>query len=180
MSYLKTYKKPLIVLCLIILLAGFLTWFITKKNNQAYNPAASALGTQENQTPYTDLEGNILSLDSYLGDIIVVNSWASWSPASVTELPMLAKMSDEFSDKNVKILAINRNEPRTTAERFLKSVGVSDKVQLVLDADDRYFKSVEGYAMPETIIYDRGGNIIYHHRGAITEELVRKYIQQAD
>lgn len=179
MSYLKTYKKTLVILSLIIILAGVLTWLTIRKDAQINNPAGSALGTHEDQTPYTDLEGNTLSLDSYLGEVIVVNSWASWSPSSATELPMLARIAASFTDESIKIIAINRSEPRTTAERFLKTVTVADSVELVLDADDRYFKSVGGYAMPETIIYDKKGDIVYHHRGEISEELANKYISEA-
>lgn len=177
----KNSKRTFIIVGVILILAALYTGFVLKKKwerEAMNNPAMNALLTGDGGKPYTDMNGNVLTFDSYLGEILVVNSWASWSPDSAKELPMLAKVAGEFSDKNVKVIAINRAEPQTTAERFLQTVGAADGVELVLDLDDRYYKSVAGFAMPETIFYDKSGNIVHHHHGVISEEELRQYLQK--
>ncbi len=181
MQNFRDNKKIFIFVGVILLLVGTYTGLVLKRKwdrDMMNNPAMNALATSGEGTPYTDMNGNVLTFDSYLGEILVVNSWASWAPDSAKELPTLAKVASEFSDKNVKVIAINRAEPQTTAERFLQTVGAADGVELVLDLDDRYYKSVSGFAMPETIFYDREGNIVHHHHGVISEEDLRNYLQK--
>jgi cytochrome c biogenesis protein CcmG/thiol:disulfide interchange protein DsbE len=112
-------------------------------------------------------------IDENLGKILVVNSWASWCPACADELPDLATLGEEFSDKNVKVLAINRAEPKSTATVFLASINATDGLQLVLDPGDKFYASVGGFAMPETIFYDPQGNVILHVRGQMTYQEMR-------
>lgn len=170
------------VILVILLLGALYTWSTISKQRAleaADNPATHALTTEADQAPYTDLEGNILTLTEYVGEVLVVNSWASWSPDSARELPLIATITSEYEDRDVRVLAINRAEPRTTAERFLRTFSITDKVQLVLDPDDRYYRSIAGYSMPETIFYDRKGNIVHHHHGVMTEADIRNYLDAA-
>ena len=76
-------------------------------------------------------------------------------------------------------MAINRAEPATTAERFLSEIKVSEHVTLILDPEDRYYESIGGFAMPETIFYDREGNMTHHNHGVIKLEDMRKYVDAA-
>ncbi|MCA9360389.1 TlpA family protein disulfide reductase, partial [Candidatus Kaiserbacteria bacterium] len=142
-------------------------------------PAQSALSVDAGGTPYTDLEGNIILLSDYIGQVIVVNSWASWSPASVTELATIANLSAEFRDNEVKFLAINRSEPANTAISFIETYKISKEITFILDHDDRFYKRIEGYNMPETVIYDREGNVFHHERGSISASKLRKLVNQA-
>jgi uncharacterized FAD-dependent dehydrogenase len=41
------------------------------------------------------------------------------------------------------------------------------EVKFLLDTSDRFYKSIKGYAMPETVIYDPEGRIYFHARGPI-------------
>lgn len=152
--------------------------FENKREQAANTPASKALRVAADETPYTDLTGNILSLDTYLGRIIIVNSWASWSPDSSKELQLLAAFGEQYNDEDLVVLAINRAEPKTTAERFLQTLGVTDRVELILDADDRYYQSVEGFAMPETIVYNQEGEIVYRERGPITSEQLAAVVNE--
>lgn len=182
MQFEKEQKVTLLVIAIVLLLASFFTWWVVSKQQAiraADNPATRSFETTDKQSPYTDLSGNPLTLTDFVGEVIVVNSWASWSPASKQELQLLAKMTEEYATENVRILAINRGESKETAERYLRSFDEGGNILLVLDQDDRYFKSIEGYAMPETVFYDRSGNIVYQHRGAVTETIVQKYIEMA-
>ena len=159
------------IICVLLVVLGYIIF--TKLDNQraaeqAANQAFQALGgTKQDTAPYTDIAGNPVALNDYLGSVIVVNSWASWSPDSRTELPLLAEIANEFED--VHIVAINRAEPATTAERFLKTIGTYDQVQLVLDPTDRYYAVINGYAMPETVVYNADGDITFRKHGPVTK-----------
>jgi len=161
---------------------AFYSWTVIQKGRQAAlqnSPAGLSLGSDEQVEPYTDLEGNPIALTDYIGEVLMVNSWASWCPFCSVELEKLSDLVNLYEDKGVRFLAINRAEPATTAERFLRSVGTTDGVMLILDKDDRYFKSIEGFTMPETVFYDRTGNIIHHHHGEMSLIEMRQYVDEA-
>lgn len=152
---------------------------ISKKREQtADNPAMQALSVLEGGLPYTDLSGNPLSLTDHVGNILVINSWASWSPDSAKELLTLAELSREYRERGVVVLAVNRAESETIAKRFLETLGVIDDVQLVLDRGDQFYKASQGYAMPETVFYDRKGNVAYQQRGHISLEKMKVQVDQ--
>jgi phage gp45-like len=79
----------------------------------------------------------------------------------------------------VIVIGINRAESRTTAEAFLTTLGLTDEVLLIVDADDRYYGAIGGFSMPETIIYDTKGNIVKHKRGQITEAELTLVLDEA-
>jgi thiol-disulfide isomerase/thioredoxin len=167
----------LVCIILIIVLAGLFTYTIKQRNAKATidaSEAGTALKTESGNTAYTDIDGNPVALDDYLGNVLIVNSWASWSPFSVNELPSFARLGQEFIDSDVKVLAINRAESGATAQAFLRSVEATDGLLLILDPGDRYYDSIEGFSMPETIFYDVKGNIVHHKRGFMTYEEMRR------
>lgn len=170
------------IIAVLLIAAAFYTLSVIKKERAIQvrnNPATQAFNVAEGTNPYTDLAGNSLNLDSHLGTVVVVNSWASWSPHSQTELPLLSTIADDYRDKEVRFLAINRSESKESAERFLRSIGVGESIELVLDTDDKFYTSIAGYAMPETVVYDKKGNVVYHARGVVDTEILRTYIQSA-
>lgn len=166
----------------VVAAVSFYTWTIVQKNRAALIPeseALSVLKTTEGQLPYTDLEGNPVALTDFVGEVLVVNSWASWCPACAKDLPLLSSVAETFKNDDVQILAINRSEPGSTAELFLRSINATPSIKLVLDPDDRFYESIGGYTMPETIFYDKAGKIVHHNRGPMTLDEMHRYVKVA-
>lgn len=68
--------------------------------------------------------GETVSLSGFRGEkAVFLNFWASWCPFCVDEMPDMATVQKEHPDDLV-VLAVNRKEPRSVAERFAKEVGV--------------------------------------------------------
>lgn len=176
----KKNWKILTAMTVVLLVMSSYTYHVSlkqKKNEQMNKPAMKAFTINQGEASYTDLAGNPISLTDFVGKIIVVNVWASWSPFSANDLQNLVDIAKEVNEEEIEILAINRAEPATTAERYLSTIGVLDNVTLVLDPGDKYYKSIGGYAMPETVIYDKEGNVFSHRRGVIKKEEVEADIK---
>lgn len=155
------------------------TWsvvYVSDRERLAASDASSVFGGDDSASRYTTLEGSTTNVSDYLGNIIVVTTWASWCPSCATELPKLSSLAGEYDQ--VSFLAINRAEQRTTAERFLRSVNATSGVELILDPEDRYFNSIDGYAMPETLIYNQNGDIVLHIRGDMNIDEVRTVLNR--
>lgn len=175
--YVQKYKKTLTILGFVIGIASILTYMFIAPHGRfsglqndlkKINPAENA--------SYTDLDGNVVSLESFKGKPLIINSWASWMPFSQTELPLLVKVKNEVGD-SVQILAINRMEQPAVIKSFLSTFSIDTHALLFLvDPTDHFYTAVGGYAMPETLVYDRDGKIIIHTRGTLTEEELRGYV----
>ncbi len=181
MQFVKGHMTTILVIMLIILLMAVAMWWVLDRK-EAKELTESAAGqvftTIENQPAFTNITGEPLDLSSNVGEILIVNIWASWSPDSATELPALSLLSQKYTDQGVRVVAMNRGEPAQTAERFLNRIGATEGVTLAFDPDDNFYDSVSGYAMPETLVYDQAGELLYHHRGVVSVELIEQNIKQ--
>ena len=167
-----------------ILIIGVITILLLnnqqEKRQLAASEAAGALAANKDTgAQYTDFAGNPANLEQYLGRVLIVTSWASWSPFSSTELQLLADATAPYADDDVVLIAINRAEAQSLAESYLQTIGVDEEVKLIVDSTDNYYKKIGGYTMPETVFYDRQGNIIAHERGSLTKDEVIFNIEQA-
>lgn len=166
---------------LIIILIGFLVTAIATYRylhteaeiNQATKQIFS--GT-ENQFTYVDIQGNPVSLESFLGQPVVVTTWASWSPFSATDLPAIDSLAKEYAEKNVTFLAINRKESIEQAQRYLSTIMPLTAAQVIVDTEDYFYQSVGGYAMPETVIFDQAGTIVLHTHGTVVIDEIKATI----
>lgn len=164
----------LTVLGLVLALALLATTYVLmNKDKRALSDSAanSALSGENESAKYTDLEGGEISLKSYLGQTLVVHSWASWCPQCASQIRLLDSVSADYPE--VVFIAINRAEDSFTAERYLKTITTSERIKLILDPEDHFYGSAAGYAMPETIIYDSKGAVLQHIRGDFTESQLR-------
>lgn len=125
---------------------------------------------------YTDLDGNSVSLETFKGKPIVINSWATWMPFSKDELPMLTALSGDYKDK-VNFIAINRMEDKEVIKSYLTTYGIKTDIPFLVDPADTFYKAIEGFAMPETVIYDREGVIVLHVRGVVTEAEIKSSLE---
>lgn len=181
MKYIKGNIKVIGSLVLILVLV-LVYIFIAKiyQREKALNESAAGeiLNSTGDKLSYTDIDGNPVSLNDYLGKILIVNSWASWSPFSATELGELSSVVSEYDKEEIKVIAINRAEPPTTAQRYLNTIANPENIFLVIDPEDKFYKSISGYAMPETVFYDKQGQIIHHNHGPMKREEIKLYLEQ--
>lgn len=170
----------IVVLLGVLLLVGVFTFTTQNKVrlSERDTEASRTLTTAED-TPYTDLEGNPFSFESYRGQVRVVNSWASWCPFCTEELGDFEQLAKEYSQQDVAVIAINRKEPRARAVHFLDSLGEFEYTDFAIDLTDAYYISIGGFSMPETLFYDVEGNVVFHKRGSMTLEEMRQHTDNA-
>lgn len=149
---------------------------ILQKQNST--PAATALLPDLEEAQFTDLQGQPLSLAPEFGQIIVVFSWASWCPSCTAEFGRLSELAQAYQDREVVVLAVNRKEDKYSAERFLATITPPKEIRFVLDPTDYYFANSSGYAMPETIVYAKNGDILTHQRGEVRLEELKQAIDK--
>lgn len=171
-----------LVIVAVIAVAAFFAWQSMHPGENATNSeAARALSGSADETRilYTDLDGNPIDLSQYAGKVRVVNSWATWCPFCVNELPDFGTLAAEIPPEEGVVIAINRAEPGAKAQAFLNKLTGLEAIVFVKDESDTFYESVGGFAMPETIFYRADGSIAVHKRGHMTLEEMREHYQTA-
>jgi thiol-disulfide isomerase/thioredoxin len=125
-----------------------------------------------------DYEGKEVKLSDFRGKPSVINVWAGWCPFCADELTDLVKLQEEFGDK-IAVIGINRGETLEAAKQFSDRAGVIGKMILLLDPSDSFYSSIGGFSMPETIFTDASGFILFHKRGPMKLEEMKRRLQQA-
>ncbi len=178
----KAMKKQVIItsilIILLLLVGAFGTYMYVKRSQYNNSAAALTLGTGDS-TEYTSLTGESISLSTFEGSVRVGNSWASWSPLSKTELTELERLGAAYKDRGVVIIAINRNEDAVRAQRYLEQLGTLQHINFLMDGDDAFYARMDGKAMPETLYFDRSGNIIAHVRGDASYDEMVTHVEAA-
>ena len=167
-------KSHIFLIIFLLIFLMVVSWFAyssisSRSNISSKSPASDSL-VGPSGTYYTDIEGNAVDLSTYLGRVLVVTSWASWSPGSVSDLKLLSELSREYPESDVVFLAINRGEPKETASAFLNTLDTNPEVMLVIDRSDVFYSSIGGFSMPETVVFDEKGNIYSHKRGGLNRD----------
>jgi thiol-disulfide isomerase/thioredoxin len=167
------------ILVTILILAGWFTFSVLKDNwSREHNSDIARSFNSDEVGQYTDLAGEPIAIDELFGEILVVNLWASWSPESQDQLLRLSSLAEQYSTEPVTVLAINRSEPVTTAEAYLRTVTLNENLTIVLDDSDNFYESIEAYAMPVTLVYDINGNVVYEASGNFSVSAIQSVVDE--
>jgi cytochrome c biogenesis protein CcmG/thiol:disulfide interchange protein DsbE len=148
-----------------------------------YNPAAfpddlSAVPVQVDfaspNLALEDLSGKPVSLDDYMGSVVLVNLWATWCPPCREEMPALQTFYEKYKSDGFVLVAINQEEPRELVEPFVKEFGLTFPVWLDLNyVAEQEFKT---NSLPSSFVIDRTGRVRLMWFGGISKKNLEKYV----
>jgi thiol-disulfide isomerase/thioredoxin len=127
-----------------------------------YTFAADKNGPAPDFTLASKNGGNV-RLQEQLGNVVLINFWASWCGPCREELHYLEQLQQEYADLGFTILAVNVDEDPSKANILLDDISVSFPV--LFDVNDDVSKLYDVQAMPTTVIVDRDGNQRLLHKG---------------
>lgn len=122
----------------------------------------------------TDLAGNNVSLDDYLGKVVLVNLWATWCPPCREEMPSLQAFYEKYKENDFVLIAIDQEEPLEVVMPFVEEFGLTFPVWLDLDyLAEREFKTSN---LPSSYVIDRTGTVRLMWIGGISKANLEKYV----
>ena len=101
-----------------------------------------------------------------LGQVWVLNVWASWCVSCRAEHEVITRLAKE---NLAKIVGLDYKDQPDEGRRWLKQFGNPYYASL-MDIDGRVGIDWGVYGVPETFIIDKGGLIRYKHIGPITHQ----------
>lgn len=117
--------------------------------------------------------GNV-RLQEQVGNVVLINFWASWCSPCREELPLLEALQQDYADLGFTILAVNVDKDSAKADVLLNDIAVSFPV--LFDNEAVVSKLYDVSAMPTTVIVDRDGKQRLLHKGYKSGD-VAKYEQ---
>jgi cytochrome c biogenesis protein CcmG, thiol:disulfide interchange protein DsbE len=122
----------------------------------------------------TDLNGNPVSLNDYLGKVVLVNNWATWCPPCKAEMPELQAYYQAHGTQAFVIVAIESGEPAVTVSSFVTQLGMTFPVWLDLKgAAVEVFKNMN---LPSSYLVDQSGMLRMSWTGAVNQPTLEKYV----
>ena len=113
-----------------------------------------------------------LGKEDLLGQVWLLNVWASWCVSCREEHPVLI----EFAKRNVvPVYGLNYKDQRDDALAWLKQFGDPYKASIA-DRDGRVGIDYGVYGVPETFVIDKAGVIRYKQIGPLTPEALKNKI----
>lgn len=122
-----------------------------------------------------DLQGVARTLSDYVGQVVLVNLWATWCPPCEAEMPIYQRFYEERAAEGFTVIAVNDGEPSADVVSFIADHGLTFPVWLdpTYQATDRAFKSGN---LPMSYVVDRGGMVRLMWIGATSESNLEKYV----
>lgn len=114
----------------------------------------------------------VMTSGDLVGEVTLLNVWASWCVACRYEHPVLMKLSRQGK---VRIVGIDYKDTRQEALQWLEKYG-NPYAASFFDESGEAGIDLGVYGVPETYVLDRNGVIRYKHVGPVTDEILDETI----
>jgi cytochrome c biogenesis protein CcmG/thiol:disulfide interchange protein DsbE len=135
---------------------------------------STLIGREAPKFDLPPVQGRVLGLANthLLGEVSLVNVFASWCVACRAEHPLLMQLA---RDKTVPVHGLNYKDAPDDAARWLNTMG-DPYTRTGADRDGRVAIDWGVYGVPETFVVGAGGIIAYKQIGALTQEALAETI----
>ena len=150
--------------------------------DSAASGSTAAIGKEVgNQLPDFTIkttDGKDFHLADTRGKVVFINCWATYCVPCVHELPFFCELYEKHKD-DIEILAVHSPDVTDDPVEYLKDKGWN--IPFAVDTDRTVWEAVgAGTTLPQTIVLDRSGNIIYNQVGSVTLDSLEALYEKAD
>lgn len=152
------------------------TGFVAGDGSIVVIPAAQRLAAPDFTLP--TLDGTTFTLSKHLGEVVVMNVWASWCAPCRAEAPELQQVWDQEKNKGVQFVGLDTRDSVTSVEAFVNRFGLTYPQAIDTDGQVQllFRDSLPAQAIPSTLIVDADGKVAARFLGATTAAALRNVI----
>ena len=139
---------------------------------------AGGAGAAAAAQSFTLLDGERrANLSDYLGQVVVLDFWATFCAPCLAEAPHLDELQTRFGARGLRVIGLNvgGEEDRPEIPKFVERL----KIKYALGVPDPEMVNLymgNNSSIPQTIVFDRRGRVVKHFIGydpALAQELER-------
>ena len=147
-------------------------------------PVGYEIGQQLADFTTPTFDGGVFHLADTRGKIVFINFWGTYCTPCVQELPDFEALLHEH-EGDVAVIAVHSSMTgEVEPQDYVKSKGW-DKWTLPFALDDEEEDTIftianGGSTLPQTIVLNRRGEVVYNRVGSVTPEMLEALYKQAD
>ena len=114
--------------------------------------------------------GEEVSLADLRGDVVLLNTWATWCTPCKDEMPWLETLHERYAGQGLQIVgvSIDRSGLDDSVRGYADDLGVTFSIWR--DPSNRFARTFETTGVPETLLIGRDGEVLYRWKGALVED----------
>ncbi|MED5401681.1 MAG: TlpA disulfide reductase family protein [Planctomycetota bacterium] len=150
-----------------------------KKADEALTKELAANKTFPFDFTLPDLAGKPVSLESFQGQVVIVDVWGTWCPPCRAEVPHFVDLQKNYGKKGLQIVGINYErsaDPIPGIKSFAKEHGIN--YPLVIGDEATQNKIPQFQAFPTTLFIDRKGEVRLVAVGARPHEYLEAVVKK--
>lgn len=152
-----------VVLSILLILVGIWALWRASQNSAPEQASASRFSTPAPQMKTAPefalqtLAGDTLKLSDYRGQVVLLNTWATWCPPCLAEMPDLEAYYRKRQGDGFVVLAVNSQESDATVAAFLDEHDFTFPV--LLDPAGTVMRQYGVRGLPTSFFIDRDGTL---------------------
>lgn len=158
-----------------ILVLGFLAYRMAPQVM-----AAAGVGAAGPESPtfiLPALDGEVVALDDYRGQVVLVNFWATWCPPCRLEMPGFQRVFDDRQKDGFVVIGLSTDRAGTAVVReFVEERGITFPIAMASGSVVQDFGGVR--TLPSSFLIDRQGRVRHEVRGYFAEPALRLAVRQ--
>lgn len=112
-----------------------------------------------------NLNGEMVSLRSLAGKVMIVDFWATWCIPCIMEMPHFEALYKEYSEMGFQMVSLSTDEGPDFVKRFMEEKGLNVSFSMLM-ANDEVMDAFGGItALPVTFVLDSSQTIIRKYLG---------------
>ncbi|MCG8464359.1 MAG: TlpA family protein disulfide reductase [Xanthomonadales bacterium] len=123
------------------------------------------------------VDGAMVSMDDFAGEVVLVNFWAPWCAPCREEMPMLQQLSSELQGKSFTVVGIALDDVARVRD-FVDQIGIDYPILVggpdVLESNKRWGNPTG--ALPYSVLVDREGIVRWTFLGPLKAPELRAQI----
>jgi peroxiredoxin len=135
------------------------------KIKEKFDQEKSLQGYLAPQFTLRNLEGNLVSLNSFKGQVVVLNFWATWCVPCRIEMPAFENLYRRYRSQGVTVIGVSLDKGNDEkVKKFVEEYQLSFPV--LMDSDGEAEKLYPSVSIPFTFVIDKSGRIVARVDGA--------------